>query len=185
MKDFLKKIKNNSGISLVEIIVVVAIMSVLIGVTSLGFGMVSTKSATECAEKMDISLNRCRTSTMGKQKGFIAFYSDSEGYVYVVEKFDDAYSDAVPTSGASTVLTSAEMNAKIGTRIGKKGIKVTCGATEITATANNPVYFVFNRSDGGLKDAYFVNAPIVVEKGSRKYTVEIQRLTGKISITKG
>ena len=176
--------KNNSGISLVEIIVVVAIMSVLIGVTSIGFGMVSTKTATQCAEKMDICLNRARTQTMGKQKGFIAFYSDSEGNVYVVEKFDSDYTGIVPADGTCPALSDAEMNAGIGTKIGKKGIKVTCGDLILTESPYYPVYFEFSRSDGSLKDAYLVNLPIDVEKGHRKLSINIQKLTGKVVLTK-
>ncbi len=177
-------LKNHSGLSLMEVIVVVAIVSVLVGVTSLGFGLVSTKSATECAQKMDICLNRARVNTMGKQKGFIAFYSDSEGYVYAVEKYDNDYSGSIPASGACAALTTGEMSTKIGTKIGKKGITVTCGSTSLTGSAYNPVYFEFSRSDGSLKDTCASNAPIVVTKGSRTLTINIQKLTGKISITK-
>ncbi len=180
----IKAIKNNNGLSLMEIIVVVSIMSILIGVSTLGYSMVSTKSATECAQKMDISLNRARVNTMGKQKGFIAFYSDSDGYVYVVEKYDSDYIGTVPASGVCPALTSSELNSKVGTKIGKKGITVTCGSVSLTGSAYNPVYYEFSRSDGSLKEAYEGNAPIVVTKGGRKRTINIQKLTGKVSITK-
>ncbi len=194
-------LKDNRAISLMEVIVVVAIMSVLIGVTSLGFGMVSTKSANECAEKMDICLNRVRIQTMGKQKGFLAFYSDSEGNVYAIEKYDADYSGDIPVSGigVSSVLSAAEMNSLKGTKIGKKGITVNVYSVtktgdpetpenetlimNLTDTANNPIYFEFNRSDGSIKN-FDKNIRIKVEKNGKLWNVNLQKLTGKISVDK-
>lgn len=176
MKKFMSGLKkNNLGVSLIEMIVVVAIMSVLIGTVSLGLGMASTRSATECAEKMGISLNRARTAVMGKQRGYLAFYGDSEGNIYVVERYDEDYAP----------LTDGDMNSHVGTKIGKKGITVTSGGVTLTSSPNTPVYFEFSRSDGSLKTTSIANSPIKVSKGSRRYTVEVQPLTGKVTVTKG
>lgn len=43
--------KDNRGVSLVEIIVVIAIMAVLVGVTSYGLSLISGKPVDECAKR--------------------------------------------------------------------------------------------------------------------------------------
>ncbi|MBR1862307.1 MAG: prepilin-type N-terminal cleavage/methylation domain-containing protein [Lachnospiraceae bacterium] len=176
--------KNNKGISLVELVIVIAIMSVIIGTASLGFGMVSTKAATQCASNMEISLNRCRIHTMGKSNGLVAFYADSNGEIWMVEKHD--YTSITPN------ITDSDCEAKDYTikKIGKKGLTVSCAGTDILSTPDTPVIFEFKRSDGSLKNIYVgsvkqepsVENYIKVRKGSREYTVTVQKLTGKVSL---
>ncbi len=176
---------NNYGISLVEMIVVVAIMSVLIGALSIGLGMASTRSATQCASNMEICLNRCRTQTMGKNNGFVAFYA-SGGEVYMVQKLNypaDSYN-----IGKSDV-ASGDYTIK---KIGKKLDSVECGGLELLSSENEdtPVFYVFERSAGsfvGCKNADGsdrASSNIIIQKGKKRYTIEIQKLTGKVVLTK-
>lgn len=166
--------KNNKGISLVEIIVVVAILSVLIGVTSLGFGMVSTRSATQAAKNSQISIERCRINSMGKISGCIAFFQTADG-IFAVEDFD--------YSGSMTIDDIDKTKAK---KIGKNDVNVTYGYGD---TADTPladgIVIEFNRSDGSVKNISSNTLTISFNKGSKTQTVRVDRLTGRVTLTNG
>lgn len=174
---------NSSGVSLVELIVVVAIMSVLIGGASIGLGMVATKPATQCASNIEICLNRCRTQTLGKNNGFIALYADSNGDIYMVEKLGYSNRDINDSSDCAP-------GDYVKNKIGKKGVTVTCGGHDLVSNHDKPYYYDFERSVGsfvGCTDstgAVISPCDIVVKKGSRSYTITIQKLTGKVILSK-
>ena len=165
-------LKSNSGVSLVEMIVVVAIMAVLVGVTSLGVGMLSKKSATQCASNIEICLNRCRTHTMGKTSGLVGFVAESDG-IYYIEKYD---------YGSNKNLDDSSVGEYTKKKIGKKDVTVTCNGKNLLVESAT---IAFNRSDGSVKSVTpsstsKVKSVITVEKGSRVYTVEINHITGKV-----
>lgn len=72
------KKKDNRGVSLVELIIVIAIMSIIIGMTGYGLSLVSNKPVDECAKKIEMALNRNRTNAMGKKEAYIEFYLDNK-----------------------------------------------------------------------------------------------------------
>lgn len=65
-----RRIKDNRGISLVELIVVIAIMAVMVGVTSLGLGMMFSRDANYVAVRIDDALSEARTLSMSKEGTF-------------------------------------------------------------------------------------------------------------------
>ncbi len=165
--------KSNSGISLVELVIVIAIMTVLIGAVSIGIGMVSTKPATQCASNIQICLNRCRTHTMGKTKGLVGFYVDSEG-VWMVEKL--GYSNT--NLSDSTDCLAGDYTK---TKIGKKGVTISKDeAGSDVPSLSVPLMFYFKRSDGSLDDSS--ENCVYITKGKKKYKVTVQKLTGKVEL---
>ena len=173
-QDFSLGKHKNSGISLVEIIVVVAIISVLVGVSSIGFGMVSTKSATQCAKNIQISLERARMNTMGKKNGYVAFFTKADG-VYVIEGYDYVGSPSVDTSDSAAK------------KIGKDNLTVNycfgdASSVPGTVLGVDPVIIEFNRSDGSVKTS-FSKFKVSVKKGSKTYNIELDQLTGRVSMS--
>jgi len=168
---FLINKKTNSGVSLIELVVIIAIMAIVVGSISIGIGMVSTQPATQCASNIEICLNRCRIHTMGKTKGFVAFYEESDG-IYMLESLGD-YSD--PTIDESK-LSNTEVTKK---RIGKKGVVLSVDGENPTT---GPVFFEFNRSDGSLEESS--QSEIYVIKGRKCHRVEVQPPTGKVILHK-
>ncbi len=164
--------KDNRGISLVELIIVIAIMVVLTAAISLGVSTFTSKHATQCAKNMQISLNRNRLGAMGKKNAYVAFIQNDDG-VFMVERFDSAAYDDAGTR------KEAYADDPDAVRIGKAGLVVTVNGTDLTA---GPQYIEFNRSDGSLKSPSTLE--IVVKKGSIKTcTLTVEPLTGKVEFS--
>lgn len=166
---------NNKGLSLVEVIIVVCIMTVLTAMVSIGVGSVMTKPADECAEKIVSSINGARVSAMGKKSYDVVIKQDSSGAEIFIE---------------------LNGNSK---KIGRKGITITCtkkkkdgtGATSFDLSTKKSITLSFDRSTGGFKpvkvgtdpaDADVFLTEIVVSMGSRSKTIQLIPITGKVKI---
>lgn len=164
--------RDNRGLSLVEMIIVIAILAVVSGILVLGIGTAISKPAEECARKIQQSLEGARVYTMGKQRLSLKFYVD-DGCVYVQET-------ATSPDGSVKV--------KNPVKIGARGVKVTyrleggAGDTDLAAT---PLTLSFDRATGGFSTTEcspgFSNE-IKVEKGSKVMTVTLYSLTGKVTV---
>ncbi len=77
--------KDNRGMTLVEIIIVLALMTVIAGLTGYGLSLISNKPVQECTKKIEIALNRNRTNSMGKKEAWLEFYIEN-GRVTVLER---------------------------------------------------------------------------------------------------
>ena len=77
---------NNLGFSLVELIIVVAIMSLFVGVTGYGLSLSSGKPAEECARKLAACIQHGRTTTMGKYRNIITVSKESGSERSVVKE---------------------------------------------------------------------------------------------------
>ena len=83
----------NKGYSLVELIVVIAIMAVMVGVMSLGLGMMFTRDANYVAVRIDDMLTEARTASMSRAGTFTySFHIDgsspSNSYVKIDQTTD-------------------------------------------------------------------------------------------------
>lgn len=166
--------KDNRGFSLVELIIVLAIMAALTGATFIGIGMISGKPAEECASKIFSNIQANRTTAMGKYSASVSFYRGTDG-IYVVE----------------------EVNGTQGTpvKIGDAGVNVQYRVTGDSADAwrnlgssSDALVISYNRSTGafkdleamGLDDKYCLE--IKCSKANKTKTIILYHLTGKISM---
>lgn len=166
--------RDNKGFSLVEMIIVIAILVVVSGIVVIGIGAAVSKPAEECARKMQQSLQSARVYTMGKMKLTIKFYVD-DGCVYVQETATSA--DGTTTS-------------KNPVKIGAKGVKVSyhlegTPSTSYSELTSAPLTFSFDRSTGGFSGTECSPGlcdKIKVEKGNKVMTVSLYSLTGKVTV---
>lgn len=163
--------KDNRGLSLVEVIIVITIMAVLGGLMTMGISAGVSKPAEECAEKLEAALNNARITTMGKQSVELELYKQNN-YIYLKEKI----------TGADGTYSEKD------TRIGAKGVEVTYKLTGETHVAldTTPVKFKFKRTTGGFEpvsvspDKYCEE--LVISKGTRIKKMNLYYLTGKVMI---
>lgn len=159
--------RDNRGFSLVEIIIVVAIMAITVGTVSYGLSFASGKPAEECARKLASCMQHTRTATMGKFSTSIRIYKDADG-IWAEEIVTTANADGTENTEPQ----------KTTTKLGDAKVSVTFNDADFSE-----IVFTFNRGTGGLS-SYADQSKVwfTVSKASTTKTVEIIPITGKITV---
>ena len=167
-----QKIDNN-GFSLVEIIIVLAIVSVLTGTVSYGLSYFSGKPAEECAQKTTSVLSHARTTTMGKYKVLVQIKNNA-GVISIeqsVYRSQEDYNNNTPEITTTVV--------------GAKGVdfEYSCDGTNyVQLGEGDTLTLEFSRSTGALKEngagAYWQYFRI--SKAQTIRDISIVPLTGRI-----
>lgn len=162
-----KKRMDNRGISILEMVVVMAIIVVVCGVMVWGLGALIAKPAEQCAKQFEISLEKHRVTAMGKGSASMKLYVEN-GKIMIQETID-----GVP---------------KPATCIGAKGVTVKYkkGSTysELNSTG---ITIQFKRSTGELEkivessSSYYIKE-FEFSKGDMTKKLTIVPLTGKVTI---
>lgn len=158
--------RDNRGLSLIELIVVIAILSIIsVGAFS-GIGMLSSWNVNKCAKGIDSALKKTKTTAMSKSNAELIL-SKSDGDYYI---------------------ESTEEQKK---KIGSEPIVITYTTTEgntITIDGTNTLTLRFDRSSGAyqrigetsgtdVKDIYCTS--IILTRGSKQKVIELVYATGK------
>lgn len=169
---------NNKGLSLVEIILVVAILSAMVGFTGYGLSLISGKPAEECAEKLCSTMQHARTMTMGKNKTSLILSRDADGMVQVNEVTETILDN-------DGTLSFEERK----TIVGEKNVAVCCYMTDgssMEITGSNTLELVFDRGSGAIRTTK-VNGTasthcvkITLSKANKEYHIIIYPVTGKV-----
>ena len=167
---------NNAGFSLLEVVIVVAMITILAGSGLYGIGQLTGFRARETADEITSSLTQNKIETLGKAKssGSMAWelYKDGK-YLYVRTVYDAG--------------TGSEYYSNL-TEVSKNDLAVFVGTkaqSELTQLGDGDSYRVyFNRStgalcnsDGSVMDS---NPVIQVRYGLKEYEVEVISKTGKV-----
>lgn len=184
MDNDMKK-KDNRGMSLVELIIVIALIGIIIGVTGYGLALVSKKPVDECAKKIEMVLNQNRTNAMGTTEAWVEFYLNSDNRVTVTEHLkNNARGDA------NAIVKNAE------TVIGARGVNLRfyygtgTGDYVDVNTSEPPRKIGFRRDSGSVIEDEVIHKTyikIVVYKGTDPSaghirTIELDGLTGKVTL---
>lgn len=172
--------KHNNGFSIVELVVVIAIMSVIVGITSFGIGMLSGRQAQKASSRFGSNLDRIRTISMGKSSASLELYVTSTG-VYTKETIDGAVRDEVMLGPSKVTCSYSYVTSE--------------GATTVEMGVGDSITIIFDRSDGSLKSIYSSGSAIyekgttksineinfIFTKANKKYNVSLVPVTGRVS----
>lgn len=162
--------KDNRGITLAEILVVVAIMAIAGAILSWGLNAVSGKPAQQCSQRTIYSMERARVSAMSKLNTYYKIYIDnSTGKVMCEEGIsNNTAADAVYT------VTTSELGSF---RVKVSYIDSSDGSLK-TMDRGDSITFKFNAGSGGFST--YPCSKLIFMSGGREYKVKLVRLTGKV-----
>ncbi len=159
-KNHLKE--NNKGISIVEIIIVIAIISILATTMLLSTNIATKKHVNSCALKIASAVEQTRNLALGKQGASIEIWHPPGDDVYL-----QMYVNGQPYGGLASVGRPT-----LTVSITKNGVATELGATHEVIN--------FSRSNGSVTDVPAVTK-ITVTNGARVYEVNIDPYTGRVT----
>ena len=173
---------NNKGFSLIELIVIIAIMGVLVGGASLGIGLVFSKDAMKCATRLNDSIYDARANSMYKA-GKFELSIDNSGSANTATI---SQTDLTPVTSDTIYLDGVDSNKK--TTISAKFVTE---AVPAGTALSFPVNLTFDKAKGnvyfdvdadGTYDDGIIVFNITPLRGSRTAKVQLVTTTGKHTI---
>lgn len=169
--------RNNKGFSLVELIVVIAIMSVLTGMVTISMRSATGAYVKQCTSNMESQIKNTKHMTMAKSRVSLQIYVGADGAYY---------SDMIVYGADQTTVLDTTT-----TKLGRKSVTVEytndasmAESSFSTLTATNPINIEFDRSSGSMKDKTNCVRKIVIYQGSYKKSITFYAETGKISVVR-
>lgn len=172
---------NNKGLSLIELLIVVAIMTIIGGTVFLSTSVATNRHVTSCANKISTAFEQTRNLTLGKQSGKIKFWVGSDGQVYAQMYVDGTtYGDQVAIGHSGITVTFVYVN------------PLNAGIVYHQDLTTTGMEISFSRSTGGITSQMFDGSAIdpsakklkaiVVTNGNRSITIEVDSYTGRVNI---
>ena len=173
---------NNKGFSLIELIVIIAIMGVLVGGASLGIGLVFSKDAMKCATRLNDSIYDARANSMYKSGKFeLSIDNSGSANVATVSQTDvtpiisdTVYLDGVDSSKKTTI------SARFVTEAVPAGTVLSFPLNLTFDKAKGNVYFDVDAN--GTYDDGIIVFDITPLRGNRTAKVQLVTTTGKHTI---
>ena len=180
---------SNRGYSLVELIVVIAIMAILVGVFSISVGSLSGRKVNKCADEIVATLERTRVLTLGKEQNQVEFrlYYDTTEKQYRAQIYQGGVVVSDRVVGKDPIEISVTFEGDSTAYDLRTGVIKGTAPYVVSGFGEEGLFLVFNRSSGAFEqgtntvgETKDYCSKIVVSSGSR--TIEIMPVgrTGKI-----
>lgn len=192
--------QNNKGFSLVELIIVIAIMSVMVGMLSFSVSMIFGTQGKECAQKVAARMDATKTGSMSRYNEVMelkilnngeraditsdGIYADN--YIATIKKKDKSFEE-YPIGDPET--------RKMGTDSVVVTAYLSDGAVYVLKKGADPsatdecekIVIRYDRSSGSFSEADVGSGPIsntyyekiTFQKGMRTYAIKFESETGK------
>lgn len=168
---------DNRGFSLVELVIVLALLSAISAIAGYGFSMTNGKPAQECAKKLAGAISHGRTTTMGKYRNEIIVKKEANGTLTVTEDTLIRVED-----------DGTEVRSSRDSVVGAKGVTVeyqvgTGGYIELTP--GGEIRLRYDSGSGAMKKTansgsdYYTGFRI--SKAGKVWYVKLETLTGNIT----
>lgn len=159
---------NNSGYSIIELIIVLAIIAIIMSTVFYSIILIFSANAKSCANNIQRSIGDCKVTTMGKADAYMVLSRDDNGvYTQMFVK---------ESNGADTI----EERQKVGTNKVEVGYVKSGSSAETPLMPGDSIEIRFDRSSGGFKGVIYDE--IYVRGGSKNYAIVLTELTGKSEV---
>lgn len=170
--------KKNEGLSLVELIVVIAVAAVMVSVVGISITVVSRQKVSNAASEVRALFQTAQTIAMSKDNCHVDIQRTSNG-----ETVFTIY------SSSNTILDKVTVSEKISVSIGAKG-------SETAVSGHGIVRYYYKRESGsfskslegctattdGSETSSFFNSIVFSNgSGSKSVSIQLTKLTGKVS----
>ncbi len=177
--------RDNKGFSLVELVVVVALMAIVGGFMAYSFSLVTGQEARQCANNLSTALNKAKNYALtksGNSDAYMELSRETNGS-YVVQYF-------VPKSPVDVSAGYVQLDQET---VGKRAVEITCflqGGSSFQITESSHLRICYDRISGAFKEAVWVNSAtetkdycekISIKRG-KTYQVTLISATGKHSV---
>ena len=168
---------DNKGYSLVELLIVLAIIAAVTITVIFSISMIFSANAKTCAHAMERAIADCKVTTMGKADAYLEIYRDTDGNVYS-KMYVYENGAAAPTPMEAEKLGGS----KVFVGYLPEGAAVDATPTELVA-GGTAVRVHFDRASGSFDATDYANcATFDIQGGSKHYQLKMVRLTGKVSV---
>ena len=168
-------ILNNKGYSLLEAIVIIAILGVLTGFMATSSGLFDGRRVKACADSVSSLLDKVRLANLGKDEVTLTIYKDTDQAIKAkIVSRNDSITEKI------TEKTFIE-------DVSNDNVEMSY-STDISGSAENPagaagMVFNFNRNTGAIKDTSPNGIQcIILRKGNAEKKIKIYAATGKIIV---
>lgn len=172
--------KNNSGFSLVELIVVIGIMAVLLTTVLFSISMIFSAGAKGCADALENAIADTKINAMGRAGAYLEIKRSDDGHILVTQYIrKDEWMEYNETKS-----------------IADKNIYLSTSPAKVSMAENlqpgESYYVAFDRSSGAFVDSVkdkegltrtCVTDQLYIKGGNRYYELTFYGLTGKTDIT--
>lgn len=170
--------KDKRGISLVEILVVIAIIGVVATVGIWGLNAVSSRPAQQCSQKLIYSLERNRVTVMGKSDAYYKVWINDKDRVIFEEGVSNTAAD--DHGNYTYSVTSSE--------IGNSRVKLSylTSGGEVAMGRGDSLTIRYDRGSGAFKSFTdqdgnsLVVTGLVAQSGGKRFVVRLVQVTGKV-----
>lgn len=160
------KKNHNKGFSMIEMIIVIAIIGVFTGLASIGFGYIKSGNVKAAAQNLDSSLSKLKYDAMSKA---------NMPYLYVYKTGGKYY-----TMCTAKTVQDADFVADNGELLCNGNCVITYDGGTALAEGKH-IKIAYKKGSGGFSSSSDVKQEIVVEneEGTVSYTITIVFETGK------
>ena len=117
--------KHTKGFSMIELIIVVAIIGIFTGLASIGFGYIQSGNIRSAAQTLNSTLTQLKYDAMSKEnKQYMYIYQAGNGYYFMCSDKDASSLSFTTSNGQLLCNTNCTITVDGGTSIGTTPMKI-------------------------------------------------------------